>query len=420
MEKPVEQLLGWTDINMPFCFSWANAAWARSWSKIKDADAWMPKLDKKIEATNSGVLMEQDYGDEEQWRKHFNYLLPFFADKRYIKKEKKPVFMLYEPGIIPCLKAMVDKWNQWAKEAGLEGMYFIGAHCNPYDKDILDAVLCHEPAHLLSEVPALKKLKNEPFRVNYDEAWNYLLNYRGDDKKTYYGGFVTYDDTPRRGKEGIVFCDATPDKFKNYFSELLAKNYVEENEFVFLNAWNEWGEGMYLEPDERNKYEYLEAVLHSRKHYRDYIEKYKNKQSEQFAWGKYNYLRQKKLRVDNYLKILDRWLTLEENGIKLTEYFEKEGIKSIAIYGMGILGKHLLKELNQSSIEVKYCIDRNVDNIFIECSLVSPDEEMQEVDAVVITVTNEFREISDLLKKKGFNNCISLEKVIFDGNEIGI
>lgn len=414
LEKPAEQLLSWKDVDMPFCFSWANAAWGRSWSKIRSAETWAPKFEENSSEFRGGVLVQQDYGNENQWKEHFNYLLPFFVDRRYIRQEQKPVFMIYAPKLIPCLKDMVDKWDQWAKEAGLEGIYFIGAHCSSYEKNILDAVLCHEPAHLLGEVKGLRASKKEPYKVDYDEAWEYLLNYMGESEKTYYGGFVAYDDTPRRGKDGIVVCNSTPNKFKYYFSELMAKNYVENRELVFLNAWNEWGEGMYLEPDEINKYGFLEAVLYAKEHYIDYIEKYRKKQSEQYAWNEYNLLQQKSHKYLGDLKILDRWLILKEKGIMLTELFEKKGIKNIAVYGMGILGKHLLRELDQSSVKVKYCIDKNADAISASYPLVSLDKEMQPVDAVIVTITNEFRTITDLLREKGLNNCISLEEIIFE------
>lgn len=414
LEKPAERLLEWTDINMPFCFSWANSAWARSWSKMKDASTWAVRFEKKGEATGQAVLMEQDYGDEEQWKDHFNYLLPFFEDKRYIRQGDKPVFMIYRPSLIPCLKDMVEKWNHWAKEAGLEGIYFIGANSDQYDKEILNAELCHEPVCVLNRVHGTRKNDKEPQKIDYDEAWQQLLDYRKDNEKTYYGGFVSYDDTPRRGKEGIVIDGATPEKFKYYLSELLAKNFVENNEFVFLNAWNEWGEGMYLEPDEKYRHEYLSAISFARVQYKNYIEKYKKKQTESTVWYEYNCLQNINRRYLGYWKILDRWLSLKEEGISLTTCLEKRKIHTIAVYGMGMLGKHLSKELEHSSVKIKYGIDKKAVKIQLGYPILTIEEEMPEVDAVIVTVIYEFRKIADMLKKKGFDNVLSLEDIILE------
>ena len=76
----------------------------------------------------------------------------------------------------------------------------------------------------------------------------------------YYGGFVGYDDTPRRGGRGAVILGQTPEKFENYLDQLYGISQSQGKEFIFLTAWNEWGEGAYLEPDTTDGYAYLKAV----------------------------------------------------------------------------------------------------------------------------------------------------------------
>ena len=80
---------------MPFCLCWANETWARSWSHIADKNAWADSFEKEHGKEDSGILLEQQYGGEPQWRIHFNYLAKFFQDKRYIKKNNKPIFVIY-------------------------------------------------------------------------------------------------------------------------------------------------------------------------------------------------------------------------------------------------------------------------------------------------------------------------------------
>ena len=74
------------------------------------------------------------------------------------------------------------------------------------------------------------------------------------------GDFVRYDDTPRRGKEAMIILGETPEKFQKYLSRLYKLCCQHDKPILLLTAWNEWGEGAYLEPDERDKYGFLEAI----------------------------------------------------------------------------------------------------------------------------------------------------------------
>ena len=79
-------------------------------------------------------------------------------------------------------------------------------------------------------------------------------------KNHFRGCFVDYDDSPRRGKKALIFRGANPQQFAYYLKKQLLKSEEEGNEYLFVNAWNEWGEGNYLEPDEHFKYKYLEEI----------------------------------------------------------------------------------------------------------------------------------------------------------------
>lgn len=411
LEKPAENLLRWTDIRMPFCFCWANETWARSWSHIQNKNVWANTREK--EPCGNGILLEQKYGTEEAWKEHFEYLLPFFSDERYIRIENKPVFLFYKPSQIPCLKEMTAYWQELALRHGLSGIYFIGADANRASRSILDAELYHEPVRV--QTPLLLRSQNDIERFGYDTIWQKIISARPNKEKTYFGGFVGYDDTPRRGKEGIVIAGSTPEKFGNYLAKLMAKNKVCGNEITFINAWNEWGEGMYLEPDEENQYKYLQMIPYAKEHmkeYMDYFESSWKEEGRKVEREETIALQNDKEKFESYLGLLDYWMNLRENEVRLESYLIKRGYRNIGLYGYGIFGRHMVHELRDSEVKIQYIIDQQKDKIHVNIPVYLPDEEMPEVDAVIVSSVFYFQEIRQKLEQKHVKTIISLEAVI--------
>lgn len=412
LEKPAENLLKWQDINMPFCFCWANATWARTWSSISGKESWTNKFEKEIDENSDGILLEQRYGNEDAWKQHFDYLLPFFKDGRYIKINNMPVFVIYSTSLIHCLEEMIFKWRQWALENGFEGIYVIGANTNSKSENILDKMLYLEPSCAFAKLTE----KKDNFLFEYNDIWRETLDSNLNKKDVIYSGVVGYDDSPRRGRAGRIIKSQTPELFKQYLTELLAKNALNDSPFTFINAWNEWGEGMYLEPDEKDGYGYLEAIPYAKEHYKEYLEKYKSqlKNSDKELLSEYNALSEKCARYEGYWRILDAWLCHKEEGKSLETYFIKQGIKSIAIYGGGMLGKHLLEELKDSNIKVEYIIDRKADALKLGVPVYALEDDLPEVDVIVVTATYVYSEIKKQLEAKGYNSIYSLETIIFE------
>lgn len=413
LELPAENLLKWKDINMPFCFNWASESWIRSWSRIS-GNVWAEKYEKETSDATDGVLAEQDYGTYAEWTKHFEYLLPFFQDDRYIKKDGKPVFIFYSPNDIKPLGEMTKCWRKLASEAGLNGLYLIGARLNapnPY----LDAAIIYEPRNSMNKLNASGEAKicGGVRCYEYDDIWacinesNTVYGYR-----TYFCGVSGYDDTPRRGISGECLINATPDIFRRQLEVLMKKSIDCGNDFLFINAWNEWGEGMYLEPDETDGYGYLNAIKAvvnaSYRQQKTWIDD-KGQEAIKAEMNVLNYNAQK---FKNLFELIDKWLFLEqENKIDFKNYFKINGINSVAIYGMAALGKHVLVQLRREGMPPLFGIDRYVGQFGDDFKIYRPEENFPVVDAVIITAYDVIT-VREQMKDKCKGNLIALEDMI--------
>ena len=101
---------------------------------------------------------------------------------------------------------------------------------------------------------------------NYDMIWKKIINRKDLDesKKVIYGAFPGWDNTARRGNKAKIIEGSTPRKFGMYMKKLIKKAQKNNIDYIIINAWNEWAEGAYLEPDKKNEYSYLEQLKESR------------------------------------------------------------------------------------------------------------------------------------------------------------
>ncbi len=265
LEKPMEILLQHKEINLKYCICWANETWTKTWYG----------LEKEI-------LMAQEYGDEASWKAHFTYLLPFFQDERYIKIDNKPVVNIYRCSDIDCLEDMLRCWNALAISNGFNGVYIIAANAGGQleSRDhLVDAYYNFEPGYTINHVlPKWRRnlinfdimmrtiynrfaSKKVVERVINGRTIHNVMNQKSPTSKrpVYKGTFPMWDNTPRRGYKGIVYKNTSCELFEQSLAKI-KKLIKDENEFVYINAWNEWGEGCYLEPDQREKYKYLETI----------------------------------------------------------------------------------------------------------------------------------------------------------------
>lgn len=113
------------------------------------------------------------------------------------------------------------------------------------------------------------------------------------------------------------------------------------------------------------------------------------------------------------VKLYDQWLAAKQDGKSIVDYLKSEGIKTVAIYGMSFIGKRLYEELRDTDIEVRYGIDRNQDNIYVDIDVVTPEDDLEEVDAIIVTAFYFFDEIEDSLMDKTNSRILSMEDIVY-------
>lgn len=264
LETPAENLLKWNDIDQKFMFMWANHDWTRSWVGGKE------------------ILIKQEYGDENDWLEHIEYLIPFFKDKRYVKIGNKPVFQIYIPKDISNLIHMVSIWNDVCKRHGFDGIYIIETVRNFEDlkngifSNVADALSIQEHTTTLSFLRSQNKLLRTLLKIKKmllgnknDAIETYDLIVKNSLKimkkteskiKVFFGVSTGWDNTPRYGDRGYIITGSDPLKFTKYLQKAKDISEERESEFIFISCWNEWCEGMCLEPTKKDGHEYLKAV----------------------------------------------------------------------------------------------------------------------------------------------------------------
>lgn len=283
LEKPMEMLLAHPEIDIKYCISWANHDWTDAWK----ASNRTPK-----------VLIAHNFDDEQDWVNHFNYMLPFFKDPRYMMENNKPLMVIYIPNIIRKLKKMLDVWSRMARENGFDGLTYIyqsaaSSFDNSWDHTLFDYGVEMNPGYVglanrqknSSFFPKLMKYSHEIKRLlhirrsllpqkkitevskaDYDYTWQRILELRpvSNSPKMIPCAFTDWDNTPRHKERGYLYQGVTPEKFKYYFQQLVenTKKYYD-TDMIFVFAWNEWAEGGYLEPDTNNGFAFLEAIRDS-------------------------------------------------------------------------------------------------------------------------------------------------------------
>lgn len=244
MEKPVDMLLEHKEINFPFCLCWANENWTRAWDG----------MDKE-------VLIAQNHTKDDP-KKFIRDIKKYVIDSRYIKVDGKPVIMIYNPAQIPNVEKVINEWRQEAKEQGIGEIYIITRNLILDDaKEIknCDAEFDFAPLQKGFSSCVISGVKNGNI-YDYNGTVKEMIDlYRNHNPKRpfYYTSTMGWDNSSRRKDGFTVFHHYSLEGFYNWNREIIRQTRImnpKQNRFMFINAWNEWCEGTYLDPDKKYGY----------------------------------------------------------------------------------------------------------------------------------------------------------------------
>lgn len=254
LDTPLRQVLDSGKPDFPFCLGWAN-------------ETWMAKVWNPDGTTGGKVLMEQKYPGDADIEAHFQYIKRAICDKRYLRIDDKPVFVIYKPLLHPHVEHFMALFNQLVKQAGVaDGFFFIGHTVDSADInrihqlgfDAVNIVRYGEHRYnpkVTRRIPwALFKYKvlKRPLVLSYKFISRYFIDERVDTSEYVFPTLIpNWDHTPRSGRRGYVFHRPTPELFQRHAEQALrvVAHKSPSHQVLFVKSWNEWGEGNYMEPD---------------------------------------------------------------------------------------------------------------------------------------------------------------------------
>lgn len=257
LERPLNMFLKNKDLNIKFCYCWANENWT-----------------KRFSGTDQGVLMKIDK-TKESYERFIDDIIEDMIDERYYRINNRPVLSIYRPSQIPETKKVIDTWRRKVKDSLGVDLYLIAVQERDTSIDWIkvgfDAETEFQPKQIQHRCKEITK-EVKPIRKDFGgSVYDYedlVTNKRyiiedNLKRKVYPAVMPMWDNTARRNFRGIIFHKSTPELYMTWLKETIKKvnnrNDLDDK-LIFINAWNEWGEGAYLEPDSYFGYAYLQAT----------------------------------------------------------------------------------------------------------------------------------------------------------------
>jgi glycosyltransferase involved in cell wall biosynthesis len=254
LEQPVDAFLADRSLDMPFALMWANENWTRTW-----------------DGHDREVLMSQDYraADEDALLAD---LARHFDDPRYYRIDGRPLFFIYRPSLIPDSAKVIARWRQKLEsQHGLRPLLFMAQGFDDYDPRPhgLDGAIEFPPHKLGVNLPAINHRLDilDPGFTGHVIDYNAIVGRSLDEAVPEFPLIRTvtpsWDNECRRPGRGMTMQGATPEAYRSWLAKMVdyaAAHPVLGERIVAINAWNEWAEGAYLEPDVYYGSAYLNAT----------------------------------------------------------------------------------------------------------------------------------------------------------------
>jgi glycosyltransferase involved in cell wall biosynthesis len=257
LDLPLKQFLNHPRLDFPFCLCWANENWTRRWDGL-----------------DHEVLIAQAHSPDDDLA-FIKDIEPALRDERYIRVNGQPLLIVYRPGLLPDPKATAERWRDYCTKKGLVGLYLVAVQgFETMDPTPLgfDAAVEFPPHKLGQGAPVLNS-QMEIVNPNYQGVicdYNYLVESAKKISRSNFTVFrgvcPSWDNEARKPGRGMTYQNSAPVLYQEWLAEacrFAAKESDPDKRLVFINAWNEWSEGAYLEPDRRYGYAYLQATANA-------------------------------------------------------------------------------------------------------------------------------------------------------------
>ena len=257
LDAPLKRFLENPDLDLPFCLCWANENWTRRWDGL-----------------DNEVLIAQTHSPDDDIE-FIKDLEPALRDNRYIRVNGRPLLIVYRPALLPNPKETAQRWRNYCTKSKLDGLYLVAVQAFGTDDPRplgFDAAVEFPPHKLGRGAPVLNsqlEIGNPDYQgFVYDYAYLLESAKRIDraDFTLFRGVCPSWDNDARTPGKGTTYNNSTPALYEEWLTQacrFAAKEPDPDKSMVFINAWNEWSEGAYLEPDRRYGYAYLQATANA-------------------------------------------------------------------------------------------------------------------------------------------------------------
>ena len=251
LERPIDQFVNDPQIDFPFCLCWANENWTRRW-----------------DGQENDILIAQQHSKKSD-HSFIHDIIPILRHKNYIRVNGRPLLVVYRANILPDPAGTAKRWREDCRQAGLEEPYLVAAQTFGFTdprKVGYDAAVEFPPhnANLMGINHAVQII-NPDYQGGVFRYTDIMEQRTGPERppftvfKTVFPG---WDNNPRKPGRGYTFAFSTPANYQHWLTQagqFALQETDPEKRLVFINAWNEWAEGAYLEPDRRFGYAFLQA-----------------------------------------------------------------------------------------------------------------------------------------------------------------